>query len=95
MKRDAMRNLLCACMTFVMCLVAAQGARAQEAPQATQAAPSAPAAETAAAPSAVAAGAPATKPFPEAVDLTPLATLAVQADGRLKSLSSFTAEMMS
>jgi cytochrome c-type biogenesis protein CcsB len=98
MKRDAMRNLLCACMTFVMCLVAAQGARAQEAPQATdapRAAPSAPAAESAAAPSAVAAGAPATKPFPEAVDLTPLATLAVQADGRLKSLSSFTAEMMS
>jgi len=31
MKRDAMRNLLCACMMSVMCLMAAQGARAQEA----------------------------------------------------------------
>ncbi len=35
------------------------------------------------------------KPFPQAVNLTPLATVAVQADGRLKSFSSFASEMMS
>ncbi len=33
-------------------------------------------------------------PFAKRVDLTPLATIAVQADGRLKCLSSFASEMM-
>ncbi len=41
------------------------------------------------------ADAPADTPFAQRVDLTPLATVAVQNDGRLKSMSSLASELMS
>ena len=82
---------------FMACLLAPSAAFASS-QEVAQVPASAPASAPAAAPTkqsgASASSAASDQPFSARVDLTPLATIAVQSDGRLKSLSSFSSETM-
>jgi cytochrome c-type biogenesis protein CcsB len=89
--------LVAVAAAFMGCLLApgAAFASAQDAAQAPAAAPAAaPTAAPAKQSGANASSAASDQPFSARVDLTPLATIAVQSDGRLKSLSSFSSETM-
>ena len=79
------RSLVVAVVALITCGTSLAPAQAQDA-----LASSTPAATPASNANAADAG----KPFVERVDLKPLGTIAVQSDGRLKSLSSFAQEMM-
>lgn len=93
----AARSLVVAMVALITCVTSLTSAQAQDAtasstPASTPA--STQASTQASAPASNANAADAGKSFVERVDLKPLGTIAVQSDGRLKSLSSFAQEMM-